>query len=61
MVDGMQHWVQRLQYAGPMFVFAFRDHGTDPTKKSDWFGLVSHDFKHQKPAYFTYQTMATGT
>jgi hypothetical protein len=60
MVDGMNSWVQ-LPYAGPMFIFAFRDHGTDPTKKDDWFGLVSHDFTHKKTAYFTYKSIATGT
>ena len=59
MVDAMQQWVA-LSYGGPFFVFCFRDHGTDPTKKSDWFGVVSRDFKHKKVAYFTYQTLATG-
>jgi hypothetical protein len=59
MVDGMTLW-QKLSYGGPMFIFAFRDHGTDPTKKDDWFGLVSHDFQHKKIAYFTYKSMATG-
>jgi hypothetical protein len=59
MVDGMQQWVQ-LPYGGPFFVFAFRDNGTDATKKSDWFGVVTRDFKHKKTAYFTYKTMALG-
>jgi hypothetical protein len=59
MVDGMQLWVQ-LPYGGPFFVFAFRDSGTDPTKKSNWFGLVSRDFKHKKIAYSTYKSLALG-
>ena len=59
MVDAMQQWVQ-LSYSGPFFVFCFRDHGADPTKKSDWFGVVSRDFKHKKVAYFTYESLATG-
>jgi hypothetical protein len=59
MLDGMQQWVQ-LPYGGPFFVFAFRDNGTDVTKKSDWFGIVSRDFKHKKIAYFTYKTTALG-
>ena len=57
MVDGMQQWVA-LPYAGPFFVFTFRDAGTDPGHKDDWFGLVSRDFKHKKVAYSTFQSMA---
>jgi len=59
MVDAMQQWVQ-LPYAGPFFVFCFRDHGTDATKKSDWFGMVSRDFTHKKVAYFAYAHLARG-
>jgi hypothetical protein len=59
MVDGMNSWVA-LPYAGPMFVYSFRDAGTNTNKKDNWFGLVSRDFKHQKPAYFTYRQMALG-
>jgi polysaccharide biosynthesis protein PslG len=59
MVDGMNLWVQ-LPYAGPFMVFAFRDSGTDPTKKSNWFGLISRDFKHKKIAYTTYKSLALG-
>jgi polysaccharide biosynthesis protein PslG len=59
MVDAMQQWVQ-LPYAGPFFVYEFRDHGTDATKKSDWFGVVSRDFTHKKIAYNTYQSLALG-
>jgi hypothetical protein len=59
MVDGMNQWVA-LPYAGPMFVYSFRDSGSNAKKKDNWFGLVSRDFKHQKPAYFTYRQMALG-
>jgi len=59
MVDGLNSWVA-LPYAGPMFVFSFRDFGTDPAHKSNFFGLVSNDFKHKKPAYFTYRQIALG-
>jgi polysaccharide biosynthesis protein PslG len=60
MVDGMNQWVA-LPYTGPFFVFAFRDHGTDASKKDNWFGMVSNNFKHKKIAYFTYKSLATGT
>jgi hypothetical protein len=60
MADGMNQWVQ-LSYGGPFFVFCFRDSGTDPTKKDNWFGVVSRDFTHKKIAYFTYKQIATGT
>jgi hypothetical protein len=59
MVDGLNQWVA-LPYAGPMFVYSFRDAGSNASKKDNWFGLVSRDFKHQKPAYFTYRQMALG-
>jgi hypothetical protein len=59
MLDAMNLWVQ-LKYGGPFFVYEFRDHGTDPTKKSDWFGIVSRDFTHKKIAYFTYKSTALG-
>jgi hypothetical protein len=59
MVDGMQQWAA-FSYAGPFFVYEFRDYGTDASTKSDWFGLVSNSFKHKKPAFFAYQYEATG-
>jgi hypothetical protein len=59
MVDAMHQWVA-LSYAGPFFVYEFRDFGTDPPDKSDWFGIVSNNMKHKKPAFFAYQYLATG-
>jgi hypothetical protein len=59
MLDAMNQWVQ-LPYAGPFFVFSFRDHGTDPAHKDNFFGLLSQDFKHKKPAYYAYRKIATG-
>jgi hypothetical protein len=59
MVDAMQNWVT-FPWAGPFCVYEFRDFGTNPTDKSDWFGLVSNDLRHKKPAFFAYQYYATG-
>lgn len=59
MIDGMQQW-QKYSYAGPFFVFQFRDQGTNPTIKNDWFGLVSHNLGRLKPSYTAYQELATG-
>lgn len=50
----------RHAWAGPFFVFTIRDHGTNPQKKSDWFGLVSHDLAHKKIAFTTYRELANG-
>ena len=59
MVDAMKTWAG-FSYGGPFFVYEFRDFGTDTTDKSDWFGLVSNNLKHQKPAFFAYKYLATG-
>jgi hypothetical protein len=59
MIDGMKQWVT-FPWGGPFFVYEFRDFGTKPGVKSDWFGIVSSDFQHKKPAYFAYQYEATG-
>ena len=58
MVDAMKRWVA-LPYAGPFFVFTFRDYGKNPTDKSDWFGLESYNGKYKKLSFFTYQYEAT--
>jgi polysaccharide biosynthesis protein PslG len=59
MTDAMGQWSKRT-YAGPFFVFEFRDNGTNPQVKNDWFGLVSHDLTRTKPAYSAYRRLATG-
>jgi hypothetical protein len=59
MLDGMQEW-RKLSYVGPFFVFNFSDNGTDPRVKNDWFGIVSKDLTHLKPAYAAYRKLATG-
>lgn len=59
MVDAMTQFVAN-SWAGPFFVFEFRDYGTEVLDKSDWFGLVSNDMRHRKPAFFAYQYEATG-
>jgi hypothetical protein len=59
MVDAMRQWVA-FAYGGPFFVYEFRDFGTNPVDKSDWFGIVSYDLRHKKPAFFAYQYLATG-
>jgi polysaccharide biosynthesis protein PslG len=58
MLDGMIQW-HKYPWSGPFFVFTFRDSGTDPRKKSDWFGLVSHSLAHKKIAFSTYRYEAT--
>ena len=58
MVDGMKAW-QKYSFAGPFFVFEFRGNGTDTSVKNDWFGVVSHNLQRLKPAYTTYQQLAT--
>ena len=58
MVDAMKHWVA-FPFAGPFFVFTFRDYGTNPNDKSDWFGLESHSGKYKKLSFYTYQYEAT--
>jgi hypothetical protein len=60
MVDAMKQW-KMFSYAGPFFVFEFRDNGTNATEKNDWFGLVSHNLANTKPAYSAYKQLATGT
>lgn len=57
-VDGMKAWHQ-YSFAGPLFVFQFRDNGTDPRVKNDWFGLVTNDLSRLKPSYTAYKSLAT--
>ncbi|MDQ1467116.1 MAG: polysaccharide biosynthesis protein PslG [Actinomycetota bacterium] len=59
MVDAMQRWVS-YSWGGPFFVYEYRDFGTDVADKSDWFGIVSNNQRHKKPAFFAYQYYATG-
>jgi hypothetical protein len=59
MVDAMRQWVT-FNYGGPFFVYEYRDYGTNPSVKSDWFGIVSNDLKHKKPAFGAYMYLATG-
>ena len=58
MVDAMKTWVT-YSWAGPFCVYEFRDGGTDPNDQSDWFGIVSNDFKHKKDAFYSYTYLAT--
>ena len=58
MVDAMKEWVS-FPWAGPFCVYEFRDFGSNPTDKSDWFGIVSNNLKHKKTAFFSYQYLAT--
>jgi len=51
---------RKYAWSGPFFAFTFRDYGTNPRRKSDWFGLVSHDLRHHKIAFDTYRKAATG-
>jgi hypothetical protein len=46
-------------WSGPLFVYTYRDPGTDPTNREDWFGLVHYDYS-PKPAFYAYQASARG-
>jgi hypothetical protein len=48
---------QTYPWAGPLFVYDFRDNGTNPASVEDFFGLVRHDWS-PKPAYRAYQAAA---
>jgi len=45
-------------WAGPLFVYNFRDDGTSSDTRENFFGLVRHDFS-QKPAFGAYQAAAS--
>ena len=44
-------------WAGPLFVYNFRDDGTSTATRENFFGLIRYDFS-LKPAYSTYQAAA---
>jgi polysaccharide biosynthesis protein PslG len=44
-------------FTGPLFIYTFRDPGTDPAVSEDWFGIVHNDWT-PKPAYYAYQASA---
>ena len=45
-------------WAGPAFLYSYRDDGTDPADFEHSLGLVRHDWS-AKPAYRAYQASAT--
>jgi hypothetical protein len=51
---------RKYPWSGPFFAFTLRDYGTNPQRKADWFGLVSHDLLHKKIAFHMYRYEATG-
>lgn len=59
MVNAMQTW-KTFSFAGPFFVFEFRDTGGPTQFKDNWFGLTSTDMNQRKLAYYTYKYEATG-
>jgi polysaccharide biosynthesis protein PslG len=59
MVDALQTW-KTFSFAGPFFVFEFRDTGGSTQHKDNWFGLTSSDMKQRKLSYYTYKYEATG-
>jgi polysaccharide biosynthesis protein PslG len=59
MVNAMKNWMT-FSFAGPLFIFEFRDTGGSTQQKSNWFGLISHDSKHRKLSYYTFKYEATG-
>jgi polysaccharide biosynthesis protein PslG len=46
-------------WAGPLFVYTFRDPGTNTSDAEDWFGLVRYDWS-PKPSFYAYKTSALG-
>jgi hypothetical protein len=48
---------QGYGWAGPLFAYEGRDHGTDRSTRENFFGLVRHDFS-PKPAYDAYRSAA---
>ena len=44
-------------WTGPLFIYTYRDPGTDSSNPEDWFGLVHYDYSH-KPGYKAYQASA---
>ena len=59
MVDAFKHWMT-FPFAGPFFVFEFRDTGGSTLHKDNWFGLASSDLSRRKLSYYTYKYEATG-
>lgn len=52
--------LRRWRWAGPAFVYRYRDDGTDRRALEDNFGVVHYDFS-PKPSYRAYQRAATGS
>jgi hypothetical protein len=46
-------------WAGPSFLYSFRDEGTSPSDREQNFGLVRHDWS-RKPAFRAYRQIAAG-
>jgi polysaccharide biosynthesis protein PslG len=44
-------------WAGPSFLYSFRDHGTDPSDYMENFGIIRHDWT-AKPAYSAFRRAA---
>jgi len=42
--------VQQYPWAGPMFIYGYKDYGTDPSTVENFFGIVRND-ESTKPAY----------
>jgi polysaccharide biosynthesis protein PslG len=48
-----------LPWAGPLFWYSYRDRGTAPDDRENFFGLVANDYA-RKPAFDVYRTSAVG-
>ena len=46
-------------FTGPLFIYTFRDPGTNPANSEDWFGIVHNDWS-PKPAFDAYKASALG-
>jgi polysaccharide biosynthesis protein PslG len=58
LVTEMYSKLKGWSWAGPGFVYNFRDKGTDPSDREDNFGIVRWDYS-PKPAYTAFKTAAS--
>jgi len=47
----MRSW----SWSGPLFLYSYRERGTDPSDYENLFGLVTHDFQPKGPALAAFE------
>jgi hypothetical protein len=50
-------WLNRSRWAGPAFLYSYRDKGPNATDREENFGIVRYDWS-RKPAYAAYRSVA---